>query len=116
MPSKQETFNIVAKHLLTQGKKSVALRHGEDEYCMYRGDGGLKCAAGCLISDGDYTTELEGQVVNVFGLVGGLILRSGHNVDLVRRLQVVHDKMKVIRWRRELAKLAEEFDLTFDSH
>ena len=60
----QEVFDQVAKHLLTQMKKSVAKRAAESasdskDYCMYRGFDGTKCAAGCLISDDEYKPEFE---------------------------------------------------------
>jgi len=55
----REVFDRVKSHLLTQGARSVS----ETGSCRYRGDGGLKCAAGVLISDELYHPGLEGQTV-----------------------------------------------------
>lgn len=46
----QEDFNTVAKHLFTQGSRSV----GSWDSCQYRGKKGRKCAIGVLLSDDDY--------------------------------------------------------------
>ncbi len=43
--TKQEIFDKVATHLLTQNEKALNSVGG----CVYRTDKGLKCAVGCLI-------------------------------------------------------------------
>ena len=53
---KQQVFNTVAKHLLTQKKKSI-----KDGTCRYRYRN-LSCAVGCLIPKEEYSPKLEGIV------------------------------------------------------
>lgn len=49
----------VSNPLLKQGRRSVNPKN--DDACMYRGDNGLKCAAGFLIPDELYDRSLEYQ-------------------------------------------------------
>ena len=51
----QEVFDQVATHLLTQNERSL-----DGASCSYRNCDGLKCAAGCLISDDEYDNQMEG--------------------------------------------------------
>lgn len=55
MQTRQEVFETVINHLLTQGKQS-ALDNG---LCLYRSPEGLKCSVGCLITDEEYKQEME---------------------------------------------------------
>lgn len=59
--NKQEIFDTVVTHLFTHGKQATE-NHGEG--CVYRTEGGLKCAAGCLITDEFYSKNFEG--LNVY--------------------------------------------------
>ena len=52
----QEVFDQVSSHLLTQMKKSINPKN--PSLCVYHADSGLKCAAGCLISDDEYTPRM----------------------------------------------------------
>lgn len=58
MITKQETFDKVAKHLLTQGTKCLC--KGEPRY-YYRKK---MCAIGCLIPEKTYSPLMEGLVAN----------------------------------------------------
>ena len=58
---KQEIFEKVAKHLLTQGKKSVYAHGDGDTLCSYKSPDGLQCAIGILIKDEFYFPGMEGQ-------------------------------------------------------
>ena len=57
----QEIYDKVVNHLRTQNAKSLSFVCDTDEHasCAYRGDGGLKCAAGCLITDELYDNNME---------------------------------------------------------
>lgn len=62
--NKQQIFDTVAAHLLTQNERAV----GDTGLCMYRvskGGGGvvLRCAIGSLIPDEMYTLNMEGAAV-----------------------------------------------------
>lgn len=107
MPSLQETFDTVVKHLLTQNKRS------EDRYstgCKYKTSTGLKCAVGCLIPDDKYSPEMEGSST-LFGQVKLLMEDLGHDISLLGRLQGIHDSELVRFWPIHLTELASEFDL-----
>lgn len=101
----QEVFDQVAKHLLTQGKKSIS---ENNQFCMYRGFNGTKCAAGCLISDDEYRPEFEiktwTELVNEYAV-------SKNHCLLIMKLQSVHDVDNIEDWKSILNKLAEESDL-----
>lgn len=121
--TRQETFNIVARHLLTQNAKSYDVIVGG--VCMYRDSNGLKCAAGCLIPDDRYDPSFEGCTIAKFEFdarrqkgalieifpVGRLMVKLGHDLRLVRALQDVHDSFSEKDWPDALRKAASEFGL-----
>lgn len=102
----QEVFDQVAKHLLTQNAKSVTFNedYGKD-FCMYRGDNGLKCAAGCLIGDDEYRNDMEDY------LYSSLRESPEEHQELITRLQCIHDQREVKEWKSELKSLAEDTHL-----
>ena len=105
MPSKQETFDLVAAHLLVQNAKS------EDSYaCLYRGPNGRKCAVGVLIPDSDYDPALEGLLANDLKLTP-ILNKLGIDPELAADLQDVHDSHDPEEWRRKLLDLAAEHGL-----
>lgn len=109
MPTKQETFDTVVAHLRKQGAKAE-----KDGFCKYRTPEGLKCAAGCLIPDSDYKEEFEGLNVGPNGQlteIGVLIKNLGHDIDLVRRLQYIHDNIPMKYWEEEFESLAKKHGL-----
>ena len=107
---KQETFNIVARHLLEQG--AVSMRAGRD-MCGYRGSGGMKCAAGILIPDDRSRDGLEGFSADE-GEVAKILEELGHDTQLVRDLQEVHDFGNPSQWRIRLAEVGERHHLSID--
>ena len=121
MPTQQETFETVYRALLAQGEPSVTRDpKGEVQECCYRGDGGMKCAVGHLISDSDYHGELEGlRASDEFDAYGGtgpapILRRLGHDVMLCERLQDAHDlalTYDLERWKAYMAGVAAEFGL-----
>jgi len=56
--NKQEFFDKVARHLLTQNAKSIEAFE-RNAKCLYRGPNGMKCVAGCLIPDELYSENFE---------------------------------------------------------
>jgi hypothetical protein len=111
--TKQDIFNQVARHLITQNHRSV----DEKGYCKYR-SGNLKCAAGCLISDEEYTPLMDSEKSQGTGWIDlvheGLVPRD--NMHFIRLLQVLHDGMHGItspeEWFREVQYFAFKHDLT----
>ena len=116
---KQQLFNTVAKHLLTQNKKAI-----KDGICRYRFRN-LSCAVGCLIPENEYSRKLEGKSMTSF--VGGFVDADvaaavkksktltnliRYHVDLVERLQRIHDSSTPMYWKEDLQKLADDFGLS----
>lgn len=83
----QQIFDTVATHLLKQGKRATNL-HGT---CVYRGEGGTKCAVGCLIADEEYNPKMEGCSVSVLWREGWLPERLKEHFHLLVDLQGTHD-------------------------
>jgi hypothetical protein len=109
MPTMQETFDTVVAHLRQQGCKAITRMEG----CFYRDELGRKCAAGCLIPDDKYTPDIERRACVEGSLAGTLVRSLGHDLILVRRLQIVHDDVGVEDWEAELLKVADKFNLTY---
>lgn len=122
--SAQEIFDRVARHLLTQGRKSRS--GGGDAACKYRGPRGLKCALGCLIPDVLYSKVIENAVI-MTSIDGGyerndvnlalaqLLLDCGIGVErwpLLDDLQILHDHSAVENWRPGLDRIAVRHSLS----
>ena len=116
--NKQEIFDKVAIHLLTQNKRS---RNNLSLACRYRGPNGLKCAIGVLILDDIYHPEVEGGNVLSASTIDYL-RRSGISIPLdedarsevlcfLLKLQRIHDLAKVELWEEKLRLLAKEYNL-----
>src|SRR5690242_10932731 len=99
--TEQEVFDQVVTHLLTQKRKSVGqdkLGLGND--CVYRGEDGTMCAAGCIISNEEYNEELfEGYSWTT--LCDKDIVPKKH-MTLISNLQFIHDKCEVKEWKSKL--------------
>lgn len=102
----QEMFDTVARHLLTQGRRSLR-GAGPSAVCAYRGWDGTKCAIGAIIPDDEYDPIMEG--ITVESMRVSTICRD--TLPLAIRLQFVHDQIRPGDWPRALLKLAESFDL-----
>ena len=101
----QQVFDQAAWHLLTQGDKSLNASCD----CAYRGEGGLKCAAGCFIADDEHNAEFEGKRWDF--LVEEELIPSAH-CDFIQHLQAIHDNEPVEDWADELRRLAERSGLS----
>jgi len=105
----QQVFDQVATHLLKQNALS-ATQGG----CSYRGDGGLMCAAGCLISN----EEMIGLIRYNTGYSWKSMISHNRvpfvHSDLITELQKVHDCSYVDSWLEELSGVAERRGLNQD--
>lgn len=108
--TKQEVFDQVVTHLLTQGQKCKDFDDDMDPVCVYRNSDGQSCAAGCLIGFGEYREELfEGKSWQV--LIDEEIVPENHK-SLISRLQNVHDNTLVEHWYNSLKDVAKTFNLS----
>lgn len=121
--TKQEVFDIVVAHLLTQRERSQLHGGIYEGRCMYRSpDGALQCAVGCLISDDEYTRELD-EISCLPAVVHHLVpdlgtdlgeLKQNPNYALLEDLQELHDEAPVTLWESELRLTAQAHGLTFN--
>jgi len=105
--SAQAVFDHVASHLLLQMSKSQSCRNNFRE-CLYR-SGDLMCAAGCLISDNEYTFEIEGQDWNQLVAKG---YAPKEHMELICDLQDMHDSCDPADWREALTRVAADHGLS----
>jgi hypothetical protein len=106
MMTKQEMFDISAKHILAQGAQSYAVGRG----CLYRGPHGRMCGFGPFIPEDKYTPELErknaAQVIEILGL--------DLDPDFSCCLQGCHDAGGdefISAYKRRMRELAQRHDL-----
>ena len=115
----QEIFSKVATHLLTQSKRSCYPRQsGEgDGYCAYRGSNGTSCAVGCLIADEHYDPEIEGGAATSIparlALSASGVPITNETLNLLTKLQNLHDYRPPTMWPTALAELAQELGLEY---
>lgn len=125
--NRQEAFDIAAKHLLAQGKKSYV----KDDNgfgtadgipsCAYRGEDGLKCAIGALIPDDQYSYKMENMSVSILlqqDYCPPILKSKDLTKDFLQGLQDAHDDAHgdgdVEEFRRNLLLFAELWDLKTD--
>ncbi len=123
--SRQEIFNKVADHLFKQGCQSLMEKYDETK-CAYRGNNGTMCAAGCLIADEEYNSNMENRnIANLINSHDGWKSKYDRDtiIGLVSNLQIIHDtfdcqeRVEPLCWNDylndSLSKLAEEAKLEF---
>ena len=102
----QEVFTQVKDHLLKQNEKSMT-----DDYCANRGDGGLACSAGCLMSDEEAKYIPEKKAWRTL-LDQGFVETYKHT-NLIFRLQDIHDSEPPEEWTESLQCLAFDEGLDY---
>ena len=111
MMSKQEIFDRVSVHLLTQGEKAVDVDAG-CQYRVVRNSKVLKCAIGALIPDEKYSPSLEGNVVSQCIRVQEAAGVEGQDLFFIDGLQRIHDQEYPAEWRRQLVQFAHIWGLS----
>lgn len=107
----QQVFDMSAKHLLTQMKQSK-----KGNFCVYSGEGGLKCAAGIFLTEeGAKECDKFGEE-DAEGSGWAALLRATmvppQNAELIECLQDIHDDRNgPSEWRYKLICLANEYSL-----
>ncbi|MCB0744734.1 MAG: hypothetical protein KDC67_12565 [Ignavibacteriae bacterium] len=110
LATEQEVFDQVARHLLTQMQVST-----DGQTCLYRtkldDDTILKCAAGCLIGDDEYTEYFDNGNSSWGRLVNDCLVPTNNCVELITTLQGLHDEFEPEEWKYKLHNVATEFNL-----
>lgn len=101
--SAQQVFNYVARHLLEQSERSVDVF---TDKCKYKTAKGLKCAAGCLISEKEYRASFEAKSW------AGVAKAPEAHMGLITQLQYLHDGWPAHFWLEKLKALALGFKLS----
>ena len=103
----REIFDKVKTHLLAQGERAL-----EGSMCVYHAQSGLKCAVGCLITEEAYSEALEGDTIDTADDLGlrAALEASGISLDrttinMLFRLQSIHDEIGANRWGHALDNL-----------
>lgn len=111
--TRQEIFDIVAKHLLQQNERAMI-----DGICVYRTTSGLKCAIGALIPDNVYSVDMEENILGALLMKFPDILRQCNIIDtqdmrmFLQKLQSIHDDIPPREWADELDLFAHIFNLS----
>lgn len=114
MLSKQEIFDKVEQHLLSQGKKAKEIMTGK---CKYKTLDNLKCAVGCLIPDELYDPQIEGNKVSLDPTIpiGQILFKAGIPPNdgtiefMLDDLQRTHDFYSVEEWPTRLKELRAKY-------
>ena len=104
---RQHLFDTMVNHL----RKQQAQSHLGMAGCAYRGNDGLKCAVGCLISDDEYLPEMEGSSLSQLELAEQI--NDSETTELLEAFQMAHDQVRIDYWELEFKRLAEKFNLTY---
>lgn len=109
--SKVEILDFVASKLIEQNAKSELKDYYGDEdsdvaeqICAYRGDSGTKCAIGHLLTDEEYTPEMEGSTIHG-ALLGRFLRNDSAMLDFLEELQNIHDVWSPSEWRTKFDAL-----------
>ena len=112
----KQIYTKVSKHLLKQNQRSEEGTATIGNNCQYRTGEGLMCAVGCLIPNDKYYSGLEGQDVNkgmvldtLRGVIGTRWSSSWRKIDLLERLQFIHDQVPVENWSIKLEGLKKDY-------
>lgn len=93
--TKKEVFLKVKEHLLLQKERSWLPDHSG---CAYLGEGGLKCAVGCLMTEEELNNLThEDQTREVHKLIRLDKMDKTHQI-LLSRLQEIHDLRQPHEW------------------
>jgi hypothetical protein len=118
----QEVFDQVVNHLRAQGRRAVANNDiDNNQYCKYRLNEDnviLKCAAGCLIRDEEYSDWMDNNITFDAVLANNkcpvsFINRLGDHENLIMALQQIHDRGLTESWEDRLKIYARQFKLIY---
>jgi len=90
LTTREEIFDYVEARLKEQRCQSLSPDGHNAGECAYRGEEGLMCAVGCLIGDDEYTSGMEGRLVEDL-TEDTLPDRLRPHVSMLQALQIFHD-------------------------
>lgn len=104
--TEEQLFDYIADHLLAQRKRSINIEKHDtfsNEFCAYRGNDGLSCAAGCLIPDDLYEEKMEHQNWDDITCDFPLLQPKNKKLDIIiKNMQHLHDTMPVEKWEEKI--------------
>ena len=107
--TKQQIFNQVATHLLTQ-KKQAKIINETGTFCRYRiPNTNLKCAGGCIIADLEYDETCETRTWH--DAIKLYILDfpyCNRHENFIGNLQSIHDSLDPSEWKKSLYQLTRD--------
>jgi hypothetical protein len=102
--SLQDAYEKIRQHFLDQ--KVVAVEPNTT-MCQYRGPNGTMCAVGCLITDDNYSSDLEGNTIGTGKVAKAVIASTGLDVvpgnwnedgslayKFLEQAQSIHDSLR----------------------
>ena len=101
----QQAFDKMVTHLFTQKEKAFMKGLG----CQYRMANGLRCAVGALIPDEDYSVDFESRKVG--SIVRHIPALQGLSVELLARVQSIHDNNRPVDWFSRLSYTCDQLNL-----
>jgi hypothetical protein len=120
MITNREIFDRVEKHLLAQNARAMEVSTKEMmDYpaCLYLARDGKKCAVGCLITAEHYSPMIEGLNISLSRDAADAVAKSlGLDkiseplMDMLVRLQRVHDQVLPDEWAGALQKLRAKLE------
>lgn len=108
--TEQEVYDQIVGHLRQQGEKSV--NPVLYTRCLYRNINGLKCGAGDLIADNEYSPEMD-NVGDWLHLISAKLVPDTIHNDLIMDLQNSHDSYTVEGWEEDFKYVATQHNLTY---
>lgn len=111
--TKQEIFDTVALHLLTQKEKSITSTDG----CVYFGPNNLRCAIGVLLLEHPRLYNANYSVESLLHIFPALLptitnLRKTYVKAFYQDLQNIHDSHPPKNWRALLQTFAQNRKLS----
>jgi hypothetical protein len=101
-----EIIDYVTPLMLAQNAKSWDT---DQEQCSYRGDGGLKCAIGHIMSDDEWNAlSVNDQFAGVI-IAAELFDVPVLYWSLLQKLQMIHDVIEPDEWEYSLADLRRSY-------
>jgi len=111
----QSAFDTMVNHLLKQGEKSRAY---DRSTCLYRNPDGLKCAIGAILPDDLYVSSMENKLaqslMHDYPTIGQLW--ENLSINLLAKMQYIHDNRAVSEWYDEFKAIADDFNLSMPEY